>query len=89
MPSKPYILPTNTLDVPPKVPPRRESISPKPAKTELPAHLISATNQVLKAPAVQQKIPDKLATKGKEKGFKVKKSHQRAHSAGQDGVHNV
>ncbi|XP_047446647.1 rho guanine nucleotide exchange factor 18a [Mugil cephalus] len=79
-----YILPSspsNPMDIPPKVPPRRESINVKPVKSELPAHLISATNQVHKVPPVQQKIPDKLATKGKEKGSKVKKSHQRTHSA--------
>ncbi|KAG7243453.1 hypothetical protein INR49_010431, partial [Caranx melampygus] len=74
---------SNLSEVPPKVPPRRESIQPQPAKPELPIHLISTTNQVHKPPVVQQKIPTKLATqpKGREKGFKAKGSHQRAHSA--------
>lgn len=73
-------------EIPPKVPPRKESISPQPPKPELPIQLISTTNQVHKPAAVQQQIPTKLAalsTKGKEKGFKTK-SHQRAHSAGQE-----
>ncbi|XP_034008832.1 rho guanine nucleotide exchange factor 18-like [Trematomus bernacchii] len=83
--SKPHILPTNsnTLEVPPKVPPRRESISPQPAKPELPLHLISTTNQVHKPASLLQQIPTKLAaaSKGKEKSFKTKRSHQRTHSA--------
>lgn len=73
------------MEIPPKVPPRKESISPQPAKPELPIQLISTTNQVHKPAAVQQQIPTKLAalSKGKEKGHK-KGSHQRTHSAGQD-----
>lgn len=73
-------------EIPPKVPPRRESISPLPARPELPIHLISTTNQVHKPTVLQQQIPTKLASlsKGKEKGFKTKTSHHRAHSAGQE-----
>lgn len=78
-------------EIPPKVPPRRESISPLPAKPELPIHLISTTNQVHKPAALQQQIPTKLATlsKGKEKGFKTKSSHHRAHSAATIDVNQV
>lgn len=90
---KPHVLPTNpsTLEIPPKVPPRRESISPMPAKPELPVHLISTTNQEQKPAAVQQQIPTKLAAqpKGKEKGFKTKGSHQRTHSAAGIDVNQV
>ncbi|XP_070830485.1 rho guanine nucleotide exchange factor 18a [Chaetodon trifascialis] len=80
-----------TLEIPPKVPPRRESISPQPAKPELPIQLISTTNQVYKPAAVQQQIPTKLATlpKGKDKGFKTKASHQRTHSAASIDVNQV
>ncbi|XP_041805895.1 rho guanine nucleotide exchange factor 18a [Chelmon rostratus] len=81
----------NSLEVPPKVPPRKESISPQPAKPELPIQLISTTNQVHKPAAVQQQIPTKLAalSKGKEKGFKTKGSHQRTHSAASIDVNQV
>lgn len=86
-PSTLYFTPTDPTEIPPKVPPRRESINPLPLKAELPIHLISTTNQVHKPPVVQQQIPTKLATlsKGKEKGARSKGSHQRTHSAGQDG----
>lgn len=88
LPSKLHVLPTtsDTMEIPPKVPPRKESISPQQFKPELPIQLISTTNQVHKPAAVQQQIPTKLAalSKGKEKGFKGKGSHQRTHSAGQD-----
>ncbi|XP_067824564.1 rho guanine nucleotide exchange factor 18 isoform X2 [Heptranchias perlo] len=49
----------------------RSSLLPKP---EVPIHLVSATNQILKHTGVQQKIPTKLATLkgGKEKGGKGK-----------------
>ncbi|KAK5860234.1 hypothetical protein PBY51_021725 [Eleginops maclovinus] len=91
--SKQRVLPTNsnTLEIPPKVPPRRESISPQQAKPELPLHLISTTNQVHKPAAVQQQIPTKLAavSKGKEKSAKTKRSHQRAHSAASIDVNQV
>ncbi|XP_059199900.1 rho guanine nucleotide exchange factor 18a [Centropristis striata] len=78
-------------EIPPKVPPRRESISPLPAKPELPVHLISTTNQVNKPAAVQQQIPTKLAaaSKGKEKGHKKKGHHQRTHSAASIDVNQV
>ncbi|XP_071347867.1 rho guanine nucleotide exchange factor 18a [Trachinotus anak] len=82
---------SNLMEVPPKVPPRKESISPQPVKPDLPLHLISTTNQVHKPPIVQQQIPTKLATlpKGKEKGFKTKGSHQRTHSAASIDVNQV
>ncbi|CAN9503463.1 unnamed protein product [Ophioblennius macclurei] len=82
---------SKTLEVPPKVPPRRESISPQPAKPELPIHLISTTNQVHKPASVQQQIPTKLAalSKGKEKGFRTKSTHQRTHSAASIDVNQV
>lgn len=86
--SKVLVLPSIQSDpeeTPPKVPMRKESISPLPPKPELPVHLISTTNQDYKPAPVQQQIPTKLATlsKGKEK-VKTKGSHQRTHSAGQD-----
>uniref|UniRef100_A0A8C5HFY0 Rho guanine nucleotide exchange factor 18-like n=1 Tax=Gouania willdenowi TaxID=441366 RepID=A0A8C5HFY0_GOUWI len=75
------------LDVAPKVPPRKESMSIQTTKAELPIHLLSTTNQVLKSSAIHQQIPTKLATlsKGKEKGSKTKTHHQRTHSA----AHNI
>ncbi|XP_020490917.2 rho guanine nucleotide exchange factor 18a isoform X1 [Labrus bergylta] len=78
-------------EIPPKVPPRRESISPLPARPERPIQLISTTNQVNKPAAVQQQIPAKLATlsKGKDKGSKMKGSHHRAHSAASIDVNQV
>ncbi|KAL2097184.1 hypothetical protein ACEWY4_006391 [Coilia grayii] len=80
---------SNFLEKPPEVPPRRESISPSPTKTEVPIHLISTTNQSLKASAIQQQIPTKLALiKGKEKGGKGK-SHQRTNSAASIEVSQV
>lgn len=89
----PRILPatSNSSEIPPKVPPRRESISPMQVKPELPVHLISTTNQVHKPATVQQQIPTKLAalSKGKEKGFKSKGSHQRTHSAASIDVNQV
>ncbi|XP_030017115.1 rho guanine nucleotide exchange factor 18-like [Sphaeramia orbicularis] len=91
----PYVLPSVTAsdpkEIPPKVPPRRESISPQVVKQEVPIHLISTTNQVLKPAVVQQQIPTKLATlgKGKEKGFKSKGSHQRTNSAASIDVNQV
>nr|XP_046263501.1 rho guanine nucleotide exchange factor 18a isoform X2 [Scatophagus argus] len=77
-------------EVPPKVPPRRESIISQLPKPELPIQLISTTNQVHKPAPVQQQIPTKLAVlpKGKEKAFK-KGSHQRTHSAASIDVNQV
>ncbi|XP_034559484.1 rho guanine nucleotide exchange factor 18a [Notolabrus celidotus] len=82
---------SDSNDIPPKVPPRRESISPQPAKPELPIQLMSTTNQVHKLAALQQQIPTKLATlsKGKEKVFKTKSSHHRVHSAASIDVNQV
>ncbi|XP_029379987.1 rho guanine nucleotide exchange factor 18a [Echeneis naucrates] len=87
----PNLTNSNLMEIPPKVPPRKESISLQPAKPELPIHLISTTNQVYKPPVVQQQIPTKLATlaKGKEKGFRTKGSHQRTHSAASIDVNQV
>lgn len=83
LPPKLQVLPASS-EAPPKVPPRKESISPQPVKAELPIHLVSTTNQVQKPAAVQQQIPTKLAalSKGKDKSSKAKGSHQRTHSAG-------
>uniref|UniRef100_A0A8C4DKG1 Rho/rac guanine nucleotide exchange factor (GEF) 18a n=1 Tax=Dicentrarchus labrax TaxID=13489 RepID=A0A8C4DKG1_DICLA len=82
---------SDPMETPPKVPPRRESISPMLPKPELPIQLISTTNQVLKPAVVQQQIPTKLAglSKGKEKGTKTKGSHQRTHSAGKQIMLNI
>ncbi|XP_061776809.1 rho guanine nucleotide exchange factor 18a isoform X2 [Nerophis ophidion] len=78
-------------ETPPKVPPRKESISLQPVKPEMPIHLISTTNQVHKANSVVQQIPTKLAnlSKSKEKVFRMKPSHQRAHSAASIDVSQV
>lgn len=83
LPPKLQGLPASS-EAPPKVPPRKESISPQPVKAELPIHLVSTTNQVQKPAAVQQQIPTKLAalSRGKDKSSKAKGSHQRTHSAG-------
>nr|XP_015220805.1 PREDICTED: rho guanine nucleotide exchange factor 18-like [Lepisosteus oculatus] len=55
------------------------------AKTEVPIHLISTTNQLHKQAGVQQQIPTKLAlSKGKEKGSKGKASHRTDSSAATD-----
>lgn len=59
------------------MPPRRESGTTLPAKTEVPIHLVSTTNQLHKQGGVQQQIPTKLATlKSKDKGGKGKGSHR-------------
>lgn len=89
--SQPSVTPSDPKEIPPKVPPRRESIKLQVVKQEVPIHLISTTNQVLKPAAVQQQIPTKLATlaKGKEKGFKSKGSHQRTNSAASIDVNQV
>ncbi|XP_077415749.1 rho guanine nucleotide exchange factor 18a isoform X2 [Vanacampus margaritifer] len=79
-------------ETPPKVPPRKESMSVHAAaKPELPVHLVSTTNQVHKATGVVQQIPTKLATlsKGKDRGFRLKAAHQRAHSAASIDVSQV
>ncbi|XP_026230322.1 rho guanine nucleotide exchange factor 18a [Anabas testudineus] len=94
LPLKPQVksnIISNPMEIPPKVPPRKESISPQPAKSELPVHLISTTNQVHTPSAVQQRIPTKLAAppRGKEKGMKTKKSHQRTNSAASIDVNQV
>nr|XP_019968023.1 PREDICTED: rho guanine nucleotide exchange factor 18-like isoform X1 [Paralichthys olivaceus]XP_019968031.1 PREDICTED: rho guanine nucleotide exchange factor 18-like isoform X1 [Paralichthys olivaceus]XP_019968038.1 PREDICTED: rho guanine nucleotide exchange factor 18-like isoform X1 [Paralichthys olivaceus]XP_019968046.1 PREDICTED: rho guanine nucleotide exchange factor 18-like isoform X1 [Paralichthys olivaceus] len=90
-PKPSILLASSPMEVPPKVPPRKGSINPQAAKSELPIHLISTTNQVLKPPVVQQQIPTKLATlsKGKDKGSKSKGSHQRTHSAASIDVNQV
>ncbi|XP_024129447.1 rho guanine nucleotide exchange factor 18a [Oryzias melastigma] len=65
-------------DTPPKVPQRSVSMRSRTSK-----HPQSKTAAVpaQSAAAVQQKIPTKLASKGKEKSFKGKRTHQRAQSA--------
>ncbi|MEQ2205484.1 hypothetical protein XENOCAPTIV_000189 [Xenoophorus captivus] len=93
-PSNPLVFTGNfpdPADSPPRVPPRRESISPRPNKQRLPVQLISTTNEVQKPAEVQQKIPRKLAAeaKGKGKTLKAKHSHKRAHSAGQKPGNNL
>ncbi|XP_034410564.1 rho guanine nucleotide exchange factor 18a isoform X2 [Cyclopterus lumpus] len=85
---KPHLMLTNSnsLEIPPKVPPRRESMSP------LQVHLISPTNQLHKSASMQQQqIPTKLAalSKGKDKVSKKKGSHQRTHSAASIDVNQV
>ncbi|XP_077082200.1 rho guanine nucleotide exchange factor 18 isoform X4 [Siphateles boraxobius] len=63
----------------PEVHSRRESsCNTLPAKTEVPIHLISTTNQLHKQGGVQQQIPTKLAalSKGKEKSWKGRSSHR-------------
>ncbi|XP_030607959.1 rho guanine nucleotide exchange factor 18a [Archocentrus centrarchus] len=76
-----FIPPTNSLEIPPKVPPRRESILVRPSKSKSPSRLHNTTNQVHKPAPVQQQIPEKLAVaKGKDKSSK-KKTHKRAQSA--------
>uniref|UniRef100_A0A3B3IHA3 Rho/rac guanine nucleotide exchange factor (GEF) 18a n=1 Tax=Oryzias latipes TaxID=8090 RepID=A0A3B3IHA3_ORYLA len=69
-------------DTPPKVPQRNESMRSRPSKQHNPPYASKTTSQVQNPPGVQQKIPTKLATKGKEKSFKGKRTHQRAQSAG-------
>lgn len=54
----------------------------RPSKQHNPPYASKTTSQVQNPPGVQQKIPTKLATKGKEKSFKGKRTHQRAQSAG-------
>ncbi|XP_072516058.1 rho guanine nucleotide exchange factor 18 isoform X2 [Salminus brasiliensis] len=69
----------------PEVPPRRESSTALPLKTEVPIHLISTTNQLHKQGGVQQQIPTKLAIlKSKDKSSKGKGSHRTDSSASVD-----
>ncbi|KAF7222185.1 rho guanine nucleotide exchange factor 18a [Nothobranchius furzeri] len=79
---------SNPKDIPPKVPPRRESISPRPIKQKLPEHLISNTNQVQKS-AVQQMIPPNLASSSRRKQSLSKGRHKRAYSAANIDVSQV
>ncbi|XP_061834777.1 rho guanine nucleotide exchange factor 18a isoform X2 [Nerophis lumbriciformis] len=90
-PHVPLATASDPNETPPKVPPRKESISLQPVKPEMPMHLISTTNQVHKASGVVQQIPTKLAnlSRSKEKVFKMKPSHQRAHSAASIDVSQV
>lgn len=75
---------SDASEAPPKVPPRKESMTTLAAKPDLPIQLISTTNQVHKPAAVQQQIPTKLAalSKAKDRGLKGKVSHKRTNSAG-------
>ncbi|KAK2822631.1 hypothetical protein Q5P01_022696 [Channa striata] len=93
-PVKPQLTWNTTSDVtelPPKVPPRKESILTQRANSDRPAQPVSAKNQVQNHSGVQQQIPTKLAApaKGKDKGPKTKKSHQRTHSAASIDVNQV
>ncbi|XP_037837851.1 rho guanine nucleotide exchange factor 18a isoform X2 [Kryptolebias marmoratus] len=72
------------MDIPPRVPPRRESISPRPiSQKRPPARASSTTSHRQKAAMVQQQIPQQLATSSKSryKSYKSKRAHKRAHSA--------
>ncbi|TNN58056.1 Rho guanine nucleotide exchange factor 18 [Liparis tanakae] len=84
---KPHLMAknSNAVETPPKVPPRRESMSP------LQVHLVSSTNLLHKSASMQQQIPTKLAalSKGKEKVSKKKGSHQRTHSAASIDVNQM
>uniref|UniRef100_A0A8C5F7P0 Rho/rac guanine nucleotide exchange factor (GEF) 18a n=1 Tax=Gadus morhua TaxID=8049 RepID=A0A8C5F7P0_GADMO len=62
--------------VPPLVPPRRHSMSPKPVVV-VPLQLVSTTNQPHKEGGVQQQIPTKLAVLSKAKSTKSSKGHHR------------
>lgn len=68
----------------PEVARRDSALADRPAKSDVPIQLLSATNQIQRQTAVQQQIPTKLAafTKGgKDKGGKSRVS-QRWESAG-------
>lgn len=59
----------------------------RPAKSDVPIQLLSATNQIQRQAAVQQQIPTKLAAStkgGKDKGGKSRGSH-RSESSGESG----
>ena len=69
---------------------RRDStpVEGRPAKSDVPIQLLSATNQIQRQAAVQQQIPTKLAAStkgGKDKGGKSRGS-QRWDSSGEPGV---
>ncbi|XP_053490399.1 rho guanine nucleotide exchange factor 18 isoform X3 [Ictalurus furcatus] len=67
------------------MPQRRESSTTLTAKTEVPIHLVSTTNQLHKQGGVQQQIPIKLSTlKSKDKSSKSKGSHRSDSSASVD-----
>ncbi|XP_067330449.1 rho guanine nucleotide exchange factor 18a isoform X2 [Channa argus] len=91
---KPQLSSNTTSDIteiPPKVPPRKESILNHQTKSERPVRPISTKSQVQNPSGVQQQIPAKLAAppKGKDRGLKTKKSHQRTHSAASIDVNQV
>lgn len=74
------------------VPPRRESISPIPAKPYVPTHLRSTTNDTIPVHklggTLQQQIPTKLEGISKKKS-KTKPSHKRTNSAANIDVREV
>ncbi|XP_053368630.1 rho guanine nucleotide exchange factor 18 [Clarias gariepinus] len=77
----------STADYPERtdIPSRREGANTLPAKTEVPIHLVSTTNQQHKQGGVQQQIPTKLATlKSKDKSSKSKGSQRTDSSASID-----
>uniref|UniRef100_A0A3B4ANF4 Uncharacterized protein n=1 Tax=Periophthalmus magnuspinnatus TaxID=409849 RepID=A0A3B4ANF4_9GOBI len=90
----PFVPPkkSDPKEVPPKVPPRRESISPKPSKPYVPIHLRSTTNDTSPAVrpggAIEQVIPTKLEGISKKK-LKTKPSHKRTSSAANIDVREV
>ncbi|XP_062868514.1 rho guanine nucleotide exchange factor 18 isoform X2 [Trichomycterus rosablanca] len=72
----------SSLSVSPADYPERTAM---PAKTEVPIHLVSTTNQLHKQGGVQQQIPTKLAMlKSKDKSGKGKSSHRTDSSASVD-----
>ncbi|XP_062849774.1 rho guanine nucleotide exchange factor 18a [Trichomycterus rosablanca] len=79
---KSHVQPSPFQERPPLVPPRKESINTAAIyKSDVPVHLVSTTNQVLKSSTVQQQIPTRLAmSKGKDKS-KNKGSHHRTYTA--------
>lgn len=75
-------------EIPPKVPPRRESISPKPPKAHVPLNLQSHSNEVRRSSTMMQQIPKKLAMP-REKKEKGRGSHNRTNSAANIDVSQV
>lgn len=99
--ARPYIpnLPkSDPKEIPPKVPPRRESISPKPNQTNhpkppVPIQLRSTTNDPSAGhkthTVIQQQIPTKLASINPKNKTSRKKTHKRANSAANIDVSQV
>ncbi|XP_013862870.1 rho guanine nucleotide exchange factor 18a [Austrofundulus limnaeus] len=81
---------SDSTDIPPRVPPRRESISPRPISQNRPVVRVSTALHTQRPAAVQQ-IPRELATtsRRREKSMKGKRAHKRAHSAANIDVSQV